>query len=377
MRILYVVPSFGLGGMEKILCTVINNAAKNQQHAILTLDGCATALNWVTNARVEIIPFQKANSRLSFFLSLYNVLRDIQPDLLMTYNWGATDAIWLGRLAGISNIVHHEHGFNVDEGSSTAWRRDLIRFTVYRLVTRLIVVSHDLEEMLQNRFRLSKSLITRIPNGIDTSFYSPNEHERHQMRKSLGYEDAHLVIGFSGRLDPVKNLDMMLDIFLSSNPRDYPFRLMMVGDGPDRAHLEARCQAAGVNPYVKFAGQQREVLQYLRAMDVFLLTSLREQMPLTVLEAMAVGVPVIATRVGELPYIIDDGNDGFIRDLNASIETFVHPLRSLLCSSQRKRLSDAARKKVIEQFQLETMIERYANIIQVFDPDIGQDAKTI
>ncbi len=344
MRILCVVPSFGLGGMEKILCAVINNAANNQQHAILTLDRCATALNWVTNSRVEIIPFQKANSRRSFFLSLYNSLRDIQPDLLMTYNWGATDAIWLGRLAGISNIVHNEHGFSVDEGVSTALHRDCIRSIVYRLVSKVIVVSHDLEEMVQNRFRLSRAFVSRIPNGVDTSYYSPNEDERQQMRRLLGYQDSELVIGFSGR------------------------RLLVVGDGPDRPRLEARCQAAGVEPYVKFVGQQTQVLPYLRAMDVFLLTSLREQMPLTVLEAMGVGVPVIATRVGEIPYVIDDGIDGFIRDLNASIDTFVQPLRSLLCSSEHRRLGDAARKKVLERFQLKTMLERYANIIQEFDP---------
>jgi len=368
MRILCVVPSFGLGGMEKILCAVINNAANNQQHAILTLDRCATALNWVTNSRVEIIPFQKANSRRSFFLSLYNSLRDIQPDLLMTYNWGATDAIWLGRLAGISNIVHNEHGFSVDEGVSTALHRDCIRSIVYRLVSKVIVVSHDLDEMVQNRFRLSRAFVSRIPNGVDTSYYSPNEDERQQMRRLLGYQDSDLVIGFSGRLDPVKNLDMIFDIFRSSNPREYPFRLLVVGDGPDRPRLEARCQAAGVEPYVKFVGQQTQVLPYLRAMDVFLLTSLREQMPLTVLEAMGVGVPVIATRVGEIPYVIDDGIDGFIRDLNASIDTFVQPLRSLLCSSEHRRLGDAARKKVLERFQLKTMLERYANIIQEFDP---------
>jgi glycosyltransferase involved in cell wall biosynthesis len=367
MRILHVVPSFGLGGMEKIVCAVINNATNNQEHAILPLDSCYGALSWITNTRVEVIPFQKANSRRSFFFSLYNALRYIQPGLLMTYNWGATDAIWLGRLAGISNIVHHEHGFSVDEGVSTALHRDFIRSIVYRLVSKIIVVSHELEEMLQNRFRLSESILTRIPNGIDTSFYSPNENKRQQMRQSLGYQDSHIVIGFSGRLDPVKNLDMLLDILRSSNPHEYPFRLLVVGDGPDRPRLEAHCQAAGVNPYVKFVGQQTQVLPYLRAMDVFLLTSLREQMPLTVLEAMGVGMPVIATRVGEIPYIIDDGIDGFIRDLNASIETFVRPLRSLLCSAKQKRLGDAARKKVVERFQLKTMVQQYSDLIQEFD----------
>ena len=366
MRILHVLPSFGFGGMEKIVCAVVNRTDNDNRHTILVLDGNAKAVGWLKNTDVEMIPFSKNRSRASFFRALFFLLRAVRPDLLMTYNWGATDAIWLGRLAGIKKSIHNEHGFNADEGVSTVWRRDAIRFMVYRLVSKVVVVSHELEEMLQSRFRLSESIVTRIPNGIDTSFYSPNENERQQMRKSLGYQDSDLVMGFSGRLDPVKNLGLLLDIFQCSNPRDCPFRLLIVGDGSERSRLEARCQAAGVDPYVKFVGQQTEVLPFLRAMDVFLLTSLREQMPLTILEAMAVSVPVIATRVGEVPYIINDGNDGFIRDHNKSIETFVQPLRSLLCSSERQRLSSAARKKVMDQFQLKNMVERYKDLVREF-----------
>jgi glycosyltransferase involved in cell wall biosynthesis len=366
MRILYVVPSFGLGGMERIICAIINATTNEHQHAILSLDGCTSALTWISNTRVQIIPFEKVRSRILFFRSLYSTLHQIQPDLLMTYNWGATDAIWLGRLAGVSRIIHHEHGFNVDESVSTAWPRDLIRFIVYRLTSKIIVVSHELEKMLQKRFRISESRVIRIPNGIDASFYSPNEDERQQVRRSLGYQDSDLVIGFSGRLDPVKNLDLLLDIFGSSNPRDKPFRLLVVGDGPEKPRLEARCQAEGVAPYVKFVGQHEQVLPYLRAMDVFLLTSLREQMPLTVLEAMAVGMPVITTRVGEIPFLIDEGIDGFVRDLNAPVKAFVQPLHLLLCSSRQQRLGEAARNKITEHFQLTTMVQHYTDLIQGF-----------
>ena len=195
------------------MCAMINASTNEHQHAILSLDGCASALTWISDTRVRMISFRKHKSRRLFFCSLYKVLVENRPDLLMTYNWGAIDAIWLGRLAGISNIIHHEHGFNVDEGVSTAWRRDVIRFIVYRLVSKIIVVSHELEEMLRSRFRISKSCVTRIPNGIDASLYSPNEDERRQIRRSLGYQDSDLIIGFSGRLDPVKNLDLLLKYF--------------------------------------------------------------------------------------------------------------------------------------------------------------------
>ena len=140
---------------------------------------------------------------------------------------------------------------------------------------------------------------------------------------------------------------------------------MVVGDGPDRPRLEAHCDSSGLRRYVTFVGEQTEVLPYLRAMDVFLLTSLREQMPLTVLEAMAVGMPVIATRVGELPYIIDDGTYGFIRDLNAPAEPLAKALGTLLCSSRRKVMSAAARQKVLTKFRQQTMLKHYLALFTV------------
>jgi glycosyltransferase involved in cell wall biosynthesis len=371
MRILHVVPSFGLGGMEKIICAVVNATTDRCQHTVLALDGCGLAAGWLNACTTQVIKLDKPSSRRMFFASLFKALRVSNPDLLMTYNWGATDAIWLGRLAGIRHIIHSEHGFNVEEGTTTLWIRDCIRFLVYRLSFKIIVVSHELEDMLGNRFLLSKNKIRRIPNGIDVSYYSSDHVERERVRKSLGFSDAECLIGFSGRLDPVKNLDLLFDIFRCCNPRDYPFRLLVVGDGPARRRLETHCQTAGLLPYVKFVGQQTEVLPYLRAMDVFLLTSLREQMPLTVLEAMSVGLPVITTGVGELRYMIDDGIEGFIRGLNAPLEAFVQPLQSLLYASKRKELGTAARQKVLEQFQIGTMLQDYTDLI---DECIGEFA---
>lgn len=364
MKILHVVPSFGLGGMEKIICAIINGQSDIHEHIILPLDACSTAVTWITNARVEVVPFEKNNSRSLFFTSLYTTLRQIQPKILMTYNWGATDAIWLGRLVGLSKIVHNEHGFNVDESNATRQRRNIVRRVVFRLVSKIVVVSHHLELLLRERFRLRDSIVTRIPNGIDTEIYCPNKHERQKVRCLLGYQPSDVVIGFCGRLDPIKNLDMLLDIFQGTTPSDSPFRLLIVGDGPERLKLEARCSAAGFQSYVKFVGQKTDVLPYLRAMDVFALTSVSEQMPLTVLEAMGVGLPVITTRVGELPYIIEDGSDGFIRDLTSPTEAFVQPLYSLLCSLHRKQIGDAARKKIVQQFQLKKMIQDYNQLIQ-------------
>ncbi len=364
VKILHVIPSFGLGGMEKVVCTLINNTLDCYAHAILTLDKYTPASQWIKDEKVQFIDFDKSNERGRFFWALHCVLQKIQPDLLMTYNWGATDAIWLGRCAGIRSIIHSEHGFNVDEGEATCWKRDLIRFFVYRLASQVIIVSRELQTILQRRYFLRASHVKRIPNGIDTSYYSPNLAERQRVRKTLGFEDNNVVVGFSGRLDPIKNLGLLLDIFAHCVRENPHLRLLIVGDGPEKKNLETLCQEKNIYNHTIFTGQQENVLPYLRAMEVFLLPSLREQMPLTVLEAMAVGIPVVATKVGEIPQIIDDGINGFVRDVGAPIEAFAQSLRALLVPARRRDMGEAARRKIVNNFQEQTMIQRYKTIIQ-------------
>jgi glycosyltransferase involved in cell wall biosynthesis len=140
-------------------------------------------------------------------------------------------------------------------------------------------------------------------------------------------------------------------------------RLLIVGDGPEKQRLETLCHQQGLQHAVVFTGQQDHVLPYLRAMDVFLLTSLREQMPMTILEAMAVGVPVVATRVGEVPHIVDDGINGFVRRLDDPVEAFVQPFVSLLSPARRQRMGEAARQKIIDSFQQQTMVQQYKDAI--------------
>jgi glycosyltransferase involved in cell wall biosynthesis len=282
----------------------------------------------------------------------------------MTYNWGASDAIWLGRAAGIRRVIHSEHGFNVDEARTTHRKRDAVRFLVYRLASRVIVVSTELQTLLQRRYLLKAGDITHIPNGIDSAYYSPDREERQRMRKMLGFADRDIVVGFTGRLDPVKNLNLLLEIFAHCVQECSHLRLLLVGDGPQRQQLETFCQKKELQNQVVFAGQREDVLSYLRAMDLFLLTSLREQMPMTVLEAMAVGIPVVATKVGEIPHIIDNGIDGYVLDMDAPVEAFVQSLFALLSGNLRRKMGESARQKIIGHFQEQAMVRQYRLTIQ-------------
>lgn len=363
MRILHVVPAFGLGGMERIICALINNTLTFHTHTILSLDGNRQASVWIKNGAAECIAFEKPPARRAFFQSLYRCVKNIYPEILMTYNWGATDAIWLGRLMKVHHIIHSEHGFNADEAKATNLKRDILRSLLYAMASRVIVVSHELKTLMKERYRLKEEKVVFIPNGIDTNYYSPDTSERQHVRGTLGFDDTHFVVGFAGRLDPVKNLGFLFDIFARCAQTYGQARLLIVGDGPEKSRLERLCQKEPFCGRVVLTGQQQHTLPYLRAMDVFLLTSLREQMPMTVLEAMAVGIPVVATRVGEIPYILDNGINGFIYSSETDPQAFVQSLSSLFLPLRKRDMGDAARQKIVSLFQEHQMIQQYHSLI--------------
>jgi glycosyltransferase involved in cell wall biosynthesis len=364
MKILHVIPSFGLGGMEKVISSIINHTALQYKHFILSLDGNNQAFRWLKNNDTQQIRFRKEASIFVYFRQLYREIVKISPDLLMTYNWGGTDAVWIGRIARIRNIVHHEHGFSIEEAHTTAKKRDICRFIVYRMVSTLVTVSSDLGSSIQKRYWLHANHVKIIPNGIDINHYHQDQNERMIIRNNLGFDEKDFVVVFSGRLDPTKNFELLLDIFECCHNVDKAIKLLVVGDGPERQKIEQICMQKKIDASLFMVGRQFDVLPYLRAGDAFLLTSLTEQMPLTILEAMSVGLPVVASDVGEISKIIDDGQNGFVRNIRDGCEGFATALLSLKQSSNWQTMSRAARSKIVVGFQEAMMVRSYQTLIE-------------
>src|ERR1041384_3016979 len=155
MKILHAVPSFGLGGMEKVICSIINATADKYDHELLSLDNTREAIKWTKVQNVKLIDFYKSSIRYIFFKSLYKIIKARKPHVLMTYNWGSTDAIWLGRLAGVTKIIHKYHEFNIDEAITLSAKRSLVRFFVYPMASKTIVVSNELLSIMKDKFYLN------------------------------------------------------------------------------------------------------------------------------------------------------------------------------------------------------------------------------
>jgi len=365
MKILHVVPSFGLGGMEKVICSIVDNLSDGYCHEILALDNNTGAGKWIRGSHVRFHEFQRPPGRLQFFRALYGVLRERTPGLLMTYNWGATDAIWLGTLAGVRKIIHSEHGFNMDEAQATLWKRNLVRAVVYRLASSVIVVSEALARLMHDQYHLKPERVAIIPNGVDTDVYCPEKGVGTRIRKELGLLASDLVIGFAGRLDPVKNFSFMLEVFEGCLKMDQRFRLVIIGEGPEEEGIRTLCRHKGLTSFIRLVGKQDDVLPYLRALDMFLLTSVREQMPMSLLEAMAVELPIVASAVGDIPGFIATGTEGFVFALRMGSESFSQALYELADEATRRRMGRAARQKVVASLSECRMLQRYRELIGV------------
>src|SRR5262245_1749825 len=235
MKILHVTPSFGLGGMEKIITVFINRSVE-YTHVIMPLDGNRDAFKWIRAKTASCIEFEKPKSRIIFFIKLYHMIKSLRPDLIMSYSWGGIDALWIGRIAKVGLTIHNEHGFNIDEARKTSGKRDLLRIILYRLANHIIVVSSDLDVMLKTKYRLKNESISFIPNGINTDEFCPSSGDRERIRGQLGFAENDTVVVYCGRLDPVKNFEFMLEVIEYCGSIDESIRLMIIGDGVERTH---------------------------------------------------------------------------------------------------------------------------------------------
>ena len=207
-----------------------------------------------------------------------------------------------------------------------------------------------------------------VPNGIDTERFRDREGAA-ALRESLGIAPGAPVVGTVGRLDEVKCQDLLIRGFARALGRAPGARLLLVGDGPRRPELEGLVESLGLGGSAIFAGYQARPDRYLQAMDVFALTSRAEGMPLAILEAWAAGLPVIATRVGGVPRLVDHGRTGWL--IGPGDEPgLVDALGGLLAEPGRARaLGLAGRDRAVADFDTRRMARDYhENYLELLGP---------
>lgn len=366
-HLLHVIPTFVPAGLEMRTVNLIAGFGDELRHSILAMDGRTDAADRLPDgAPVRILPNLPKSGTFSTARRLRELLRAVSPDLVLTYNWGAFDMLLAARSLGFRRVVHHEDGFNADEAQTFKRRRILARRAVLSGVHRLIVPSDRLLGIATRLWKVPADRITLIRNGVRLDQYSPSGRPdgNPELRRELGIPEGAPVVGAVGHLRAEKRFERLLDACAGLPD----VHVLIVGEGEMRPLLEERAARPELAGRVHLAGYRPDPHRFYRAMDVFAITSDTEQMPVCLLEAMATGLPVVSTDVGDIRSVLPSEQAANLvalaeEDPQAVPAAIGRHLGALLDDPEsRLRLGRANRRRVEERFTFERMLDAYRQV---------------
>lgn len=357
-RVMQLVLSLSPGGTERLVIEICRHLADRVESTVCCLDQPGAWAPEVEELGVPVLSLGRApgfHPELAWRLS--RILAERRIDVVHCHHYSP---YVYGLLATLLHprirLVFTEHGRLSDDEPSR--KRRLVNPVLGRWPGRLCAVSADLRtHMVAEGFPPRRVQV--LHNGIDPA-HRPGPSERASARAQLGVPPDAFVVGTVGRLDPVKNLQTLVEahaLLLESLPAAH---LVILGDGSERGALEAHAKALGIGESVSFAGHRADVRALLPAFDVYVNCSIYEGVSLTILEAMAATLPVVATRVGGTPEVVIDGETGCLtpshpRSLAAAVLSLArNPAR-------RHGMGEAGRWRVKRHFSLTRMVEQYAD----------------
>ena len=363
INIVHVVHALEVGGLENGLVNILNHFDDRFTHTIMCLSRSGRMAERIKNSQVKIIELRLPTDRFRFpVIRLAREFQSISPDIVHTRGWATVDAICAARVADVSRVLHGEHGREVGDPSGRNRKRNLVRKCLSPLVNRFVTVSDDLKSWLIRTVGIPESKVTTIHNGVDTRRFSPDRGGA--IRDSLGLDDSIFTLGTVSRLDPVKDHRSLLQAFMPIARSARPVGLIIAGDGPMRSSIEQLSSELKIADKVHLLGERHDIPQVLKACDVFTLTSIAEGISNTILEAMASALPVVATRVGGNPELVEHGISGYLvsaRDVAALTAAYESYLNDPTLKDEHGR---NARARTEQRFSLERMASQYAQLYQ-------------
>ena len=362
-RLLHVFPGFPIGGMQTQFATLANALGDRFRHVVVALDGrtqCRVKIDAATPHDIVDAPPGGANG-LKAAPAILRFLRDQAPDAVVTYNWGAIEWCLIARAAGVAPVIHAEHGFGPDEADGLLARRNLFRRLTLRGDARLVVPSLALRAIAGRHWGIAPAAIHHIPNGIDIARIESRAAARPAV---FAPRPDELVLGAVSPLVAVKDLGCLLRVFAPLARADGRWRLVIAGDGPERASLEADASRLGLGARIRFLGSLDDPAPELASCDALAMTSRSEQMPYAVLEAMALGKPVVATDVGDIAAMVASENRPLIRP-RGDEPGLASALRRLAADAAlRARLGEANRARCAAIYDEGRMCAAYRGLYE-------------
>ncbi len=350
MKLLHVYPTFAVGGAQARFVAIANHFGRRWQHVIVAMDGvttCRERLDPALDVRL-LDPGVIKGDTLGNLRRFRAVLLAERPACLVTSNWGSIEWAMAATATGIRH-VHMEDGFGPEERAQQIPRRVWTRRIILRQ-REILVPSRVLYRLATVTWRLPVKRVHYVPNGIDLTRFAPRRKNRGDVP----------VIGTVAALRAEKNIARLLRAVAAMT---CAARLIVVGGGPDRAMLESLAGELGIADRVSFAGHQADTAGFYHDFDIFALSSDTEQMPLSVLEAMGAGLPVVSTDVGDVASMVAAANRNFI--VPQDIQALAAALDRLAGDDAlRDILGTANRTKAEQDYSDETMFDAHARLYE-------------
>lgn len=357
--ILSVFSTFEAGGAQTRFVSLANRFGASLRHAVIAMDG-KTSFSSTLSPSLDV-RFHPVNVRKGAMLAnrdvFRNTIKSIAPDILVTHNWGTIE--WA--LANTPKLVRHIHcedGFGPDETHGQIARRVWTRRLVLRRST-VIVPSRNLLRIAREIWRLPERSLRYIPNGIDCAKFA----RLPDTARTALWPGEGKTIGTVTVLRTEKNLKRLIRAF-ALTAKDVPCRLVILGEGSERAALQSLAAELNLQERMHFAGFVQDPESFYGAFDIFSLASDTEQMPYTIVEAMAAGRAIAATDVGDISLMVSPENRPYI--VPCEDEALAAAFRALIADDERRAAIGAAnRARAIQDFDQQQMFDAYARLFGV------------
>jgi sugar transferase (PEP-CTERM/EpsH1 system associated) len=376
--VLHLVHRFAVGGLENGVVNLVNGLDHDRwRHAVVALTDVDPAFSRrLQRPDVPCLSLQKPPGQSIWqFPQLWHLFRALRPSVVHTRNLAANEMqipAWLARVPG---RVHSEHGRDIDDVQGTNRRHILMRRLARPFVGHYIALSRDLSDYLQRQVAVPPGRVTQIYNGVDAQRFSPAAGPR-AIQGSPFNRDGLWLVGTVGRMVEVKAQTLLTEAFIAVLQQEPALRdnlrLVLVGDGPLRAVCAEMLAAAGMSSVAWLPGERADVPEVMRGLNCFALPSLVEGVSNTILEAMASGLPVVATSVGGNADLVVDGETGLIVP-SGRAQALVPALLALAGNPGRAaEMGRRGRMVAVERFSLPAMVAAYQD---VYDRVLGRKSE--
>lgn len=367
--VVHLLSRFDTGGLENGVVNLINHMPRGAyRHMVVALTEVTDFRHRLHRSDVDCVALHKRPGHgARLYPALWRLLRACRPAIVHTRNLAALEMQAAAWAAGIPVRIHGEHGRDIDDLDGSSRKHQLLRRLYAPFVHHYVALSCDLETYLTGPVGIAAGRIAQIHNGVDAEKFRPAAGPRSVTITGCPFrEPGRWLVGTVGRMAPVKNQTLLAHAFVRACALDPVFaasaRLVLVGDGPLRAQSQAILERGGAAGSAWLPGERSDVADVMQGLDCFVLPSLAEGISNTILEAMASGLPVLATAVGGNAELVDAGRTGHLVPAGDP-EAMAASLLSLWRDPQATAaMGRAGRAEVERRFSMQAMVGAYQDL---------------